>query len=672
MKILELLKRNKSFILAWTWFFLLVFLFSSRLEYIITNNFFRFNNGFVDKNIVIVALDSKTINSPKFKRFQDISRCDYAELIKNIQYWEPKAIWVDVFFSQESKDKNCDKELIKIINENENIIIWTEYIDSKNDVEKKLFGLNEEMKNIAYVDTKSYNDLDLFWISSGLDFKNKIPIYFNWNNPILPLSLALYKVNNNIENINIDENNIYIDSKKISYKNWNININFFTDNYKVLSFIDVLENNVNLEEFKDKTVLIWATAPDIHDEFLTPYNTSSFMPGVVIHANMYNSLSKNKLLNYENILIFFFVNLVLFSLFIFILIKSKRLIYWIIYSFFVLLSFILLSIISFNIGYYISISSGIILYIVANFWVYLKKYLEEKKSKDEIKSMFSKYISSDVVDELIKTWVEELKLGWFEREITVFFSDLAGFTNLSENLKPEDLWKILNVYFEEMSNIILDKKWTIDKFIGDAIMAFWNAPLENIDHATLACEAALFQRKALEKVRAKVKTLWVESLIDMRIWINTWKATIWNFWSSHRYDYTALGDTVNLASRLESINKQYGTNLIISETTFAQINKDNFIIREIDEIAVKWKEKPIKIYELIDFKTNKIDKKEQELLDNYKEALASYRAQDFKKARKIFEKIWDTPSLKFIERCDNFIKNPPEKGWDGVYRFNVK
>lgn len=242
-------------------------------------------------------------------------------------------------------------------------------------------------------------------------------------------------------------------------------------------------------------------------------------------------------------------------------------------------------------------------------------------------------------------------------------------------------------------------------------MAFWNAPLNLPRHANNACTAALLQRQALEKVRAEIKALGCQTFIDMRIGIHTGKAIIGNFGCSKRYDYTALGDTVNLASRLESINKQYGTNIIISEDTYAQIGKDRFIVRELDLITVKGKLKPIKIYELLGFndrseaekielyhealkgfKEKKYDssidkfkqiwdipsqnfvKKLRELrkIELYTEALSLYRARKFTEAKTLFEKIGDTPSRKFIERCDEFIKNPPPGDWDTVYRFKVK
>lgn len=143
--------------------------------------------------------------------------------------------------------------------------------------------------------------------------------------------------------------------------------------------------------------------------------------------------------------------------------------------------------------------------------------------------MFSKYVSSDVAKELIENGIAKLELGGKEQEVTLFFSDIAGFTDLSEKLSPTDLGKVMNAYFEEMSNIILAKRGTIDKFIGDAVMAFWNAPIQQDNHAELACESAILQRQSLEKVRGMVHSINPSIDIDMRIGINTGKAVIGNF-----------------------------------------------------------------------------------------------------------------------------------------------
>ena len=436
------------------------------------------------------------------------------------------------------------------------------------------------------------------------------------------------------------------------------------------------------------------------------------MSGVMIHANLYNTLTTKRFIDYQGIYDFLMVNILLIFLCLFIIVQTNHIVYGVIYSLSVVLSYIGISIGSFYYaGVMLEVFPLIVCYVIISLAVYFKKFIEERESKNQVKAIFSRYISEDVANELIKLGIDSMHLGGAEREVTVFFSDLAGFTDLSENLKPEELGQILNVYFEEMSSIILTEKGTIDKFIGDAIMAFWNAPLDLPRHANNACTAALLQRQALEKVRTAIKALGCETVIDMRIGINTGKAIIGNFGCSKRYDYTALGDTVNLASRLESINKQYGTNIIISEDTYNQIGKDRFLVRELDLITVKGKTKPIKIYELLGFndrseaeklqlysealqgfKEKKYDesigkfkqiwdipsrnfiKKLRELrkIQLYSEALSLYRSRKFIEAKTLFEKIGDTPSLKFVERCDEFIKNPPAEDWDSVYRFKVK
>ena len=302
---------------------------------------------------------------------------------------------------------------------------------------------------------------------------------------------------------------------------------------------------------------------------------------------------------------------------------------------------------------------------------YVIKYLQEQKDKSQIKNMFSKYVSANVVDEIIKTWVDNLWLGGSRKEITVYFSDLQWFTDFSEKLDPIKLGEVLNIYFESMSEVILEKKGTIDKFIWDAVMAFWNAPFDIPDHANLACETALIQKKVLEVVRKKIQDLGVDAQIFMRVWINTWDAVVWNFGSSKRYDYTVLGDTVNIAARLEWINKHYGTSICISEYTYDKIDKQRFVVRELDTIKLKWKHKPIKIYELVGFR-EQISDENLKLIQNFEEALNLYRGRDFVGARNIFCTMTDKTSSVFVSRCDYLIQLPPDEDWDYVYTFTVK
>lgn len=280
----------------------------------------------------------------------------------------------------------------------------------------------------------------------------------------------------------------------------------------------MLENSSRSSLFTGKVVFVGATAPDIHDEFLTPYDTSTVMPGVMIHANLYNTLTAKKFIDYESLLSFLLRNIFLIFICGCILAGMSHIVSGVIYSFGIVMLYALLSVGAFwYMGVVVEIFPLIVSYAVISLAIYFKKFIEERKSKDQVRAIFSRYISEDVANELIELGIDNMHLGGHEREITVFFSDIAGFTDLSEKLKPEELGKVLNIYFEEMSSIILAEKGTIDKFIGDAIMAFWNAPLNLPRHANNACTSALLQRQALEKVRRAIKSLGCETFIDMRI-----------------------------------------------------------------------------------------------------------------------------------------------------------
>lgn len=227
-----------------------------------------------------------------------------------------------------------------------------------------------------------------------------------------------------------------------------------------------------------------------------------------------------------------------------------------------------------------------------------KSFTEEEKVK-YIKNTFSKFVSKEVVNELLAN-PDLLKLGGEKKEITVFFSDVRGFTTISESLSPENLVTLLNDYLSVMTDIIIEYRGTIDKYMGDAIMAFWGAPIPEKDHAYLACLAALKQVKELAKLQEK----WREQnwpKLDIGAGLNTGEAVVGNMGSSRRMDYTVMGDTVNLASRLEGANKTYYTHIIISESTYEKV-KDRVVVRELDYIRVKGKLKPVTIYELLDIK----------------------------------------------------------------------
>jgi adenylate cyclase len=249
--------------------------------------------------------------------------------------------------------------------------------------------------------------------------------------------------------------------------------------------------------------------------------------------------------------------------------------------------------------YVLNLSAPLITGGFTLFSMVVYRVLTEEKEKRAIQRMFSNYVSKSIVDELIKD-PKKLELGGEDKEITVLFSDIRGFTTLSEKLTPQELVAHLNEYLSAMTDIIFQYEGTLDKYVGDEIMAFWNAPVEQKDHAEMACRAALDMMNKLHELNSS----WPErKRLNIGIGLNTGIMVVGNMGSKNRMDYTLMGDNVNLGARLEGTNKFYGTNIIISAFTY-EIVKHRFVCRELDTIRVKGKQKPVKIYELLDLREN--------------------------------------------------------------------
>ena len=255
----------------------------------------------------------------------------------------------------------------------------------------------------------------------------------------------------------------------------------------------------------------------------------------------------------------------------------------------------------------------------------------------------------------------------------MFFSDVRGFTTISEKLDPRALSDLLNEYLTPMTDLVFATRGTLDKYMGDAIMAFFGAPIPHPDHAKDACRCALQHLKKLFELQAifKSKNL---PIIDLGIGLNTGEVSVGNMGSQTVRSYTVMGDAVNLASRLEGINKQYGTRIIISEFTYKEV-QDSFVCRELDWVRVKGKAQPVKIYELMD--EGKPDTATQDLLkwfnqgyDQYHQKLWSEAMHSFQQALSIRSE--DPVSLLYIERCQEFIADPPPADWDGVFEMKTK
>ncbi len=300
-------------------------------------------------------------------------------------------------------------------------------------------------------------------------------------------------------------------------------------------------------------------------------------------------------------------------------------------------------------------------------------YATEGRQKRQIKRMFSHYMSDVLMQDLLRH-PEKLRLGGERRVLTVFFSDLAGFTSLSEQRPAEEVVSILNRYLTAMTDIILAGGGLIDKYEGDAIMALWGAPLPQEDHAALACLAAIENQSRLAALRREFEASGLPPVYS-RIGVNTGEMIIGNMGSSQRFDFTVIGDSVNLASRLEGANKTYGTGIIISEDTYRQAAA-RIEARELDLLRVKGKEMPVRIYEPLAPK-GELDGRMGEVRDLFAEGLARYRRQEWAEAIRSFQQALeispaDGPSKAFVDRCREFMETPPPPSWDGVYRLTSK
>ena len=301
-------------------------------------------------------------------------------------------------------------------------------------------------------------------------------------------------------------------------------------------------------------------------------------------------------------------------------------------------------------------------------------FYQEGKSRRFVQDALGRYTAPALVKELMSN-PKALSLGWGDkRELTVFFSDLQNFTSISERLTAEQLVQLLNDYLTEMTDIVLESGGIVDKYIGDAIMAFWGAPYDDPDHAMNACRATLKMQQRITELHPK----WIEEYgedILARCGLNTGEAVAGNMGSKHKFNYTLMGDTVNLASRFEGANKPYGTLVMIGEGTY-KVVKDYVITRELDFLAVKGKERPVRVYELMGLEED-MDERIVELADRFNKALDVYRQTKFEEALAEFLKIMDDfdgdgPSKLYIARCREYIRNPPPLDWDGVYRMKTK
>lgn len=421
--------------------------------------------------------------------------------------------------------------------------------------------------------------------------------------------------------------------------------------------------------FKDKVVIIGAAAAGLGDIKSTPMSSLEAYPGMEIQATVLNNLIGGN----------FITELPLWAKLLMLLLLASGIHYLIAYlrpmkgvgTILFIFSLIIITGVALFAYERIWFSTG--LYLTMAFLTYTGaaayKYFAEEKQKKEIRSAFGQYIQPEFVEQLIAQ-PNLLKLGGQKKTLTVLFSDLAGFTTISETKPPEELVSFLNEHLGAMTDIIFEYSGTVDKYIGDAVMAFWGAPIEQKNHAILACRSTL-------KMLDKVKEMTSETNTYARFGIATGDMIVGNIGSYNRFNYTVLGDTVNLAARLEAANKTFGSRAMISEQTYQQV-KGHFLCRQLDLLVVKGKTEPVRVYELMADKQSPDNHEELVCtIGIYHQALDHYYHRKWDKAIHNFMEVserllGDGPSQTYIKRCKQFKENPPAQAWDGVFHLTTK
>lgn len=434
------------------------------------------------------------------------------------------------------------------------------------------------------------------------------------------------------------------------------------------SAVDVLERRLPPDALKDRLVYIGVTELGIGDVRATPVDAN--FPGVELHAVVAANILQDRILirDWRTTLIDLALIVGAPLLLIYLLALTRKIMLGL-----AIMATLIATVVAIfyglfvGYGYLIGFTYPIVALVIGYLSAEAYRNLVMEKHSRFLQRAFSTYISPLLVSEITRN-PDKLKLGGEQKTITILFSDVRGFTTLSERLTPEQLVTLLNRYLGPMSDIVLAEKGTLDKYIGDAIMAIYNAPVDVPDHAARACHSALRMLSALEVLNSALRDE-MNLEIDIGVGLHTGEAVVGNMGTALRFDYTAMGDAVNLASRLEGQNKTYGTHVLVSDETRAAAGA-GFLFRPIDLLRVKGKQRPVAVFELLNTATAASDA-ERVHVGRFETAIALYRAGRFQEAFDQFERIsrerpTDGAAALYVQRCREYLSVPPAH-WDGVY-----
>ena len=655
-------------------------------------------------DILIVTIDEQSEEQLQ-QRFP-WKRSFHAQLIRNLMQFQPKLIVYDVIFQQATdaaEDEAFASALYDAYNEARQMgnVILAQYISPER-MERPLSAFADNAGGTGMINLLL--DSDGIARSVPLVAQTLDGAQTRYHLTLALEAAALYK--GGVNKIDFPDRSTTVLSKtdggatkealRVTAPNGKLLINYIGGRYvyPMIPFWKIIKGEIRPEEIRDKVIFIGDTTLTAHDYFLTPFrapaqrfveqlrqeagtkttltNVSTF--GIEIHAQAFQSILEQTELRKISPLWMVAIILAVGTLSGILLFHEWN--FWANSA-----AMLLCGAAIWGAGQYLfsarnlwidlaPLEAAIVLnYIIGlGFQRWIALY-----NRNKIKGAFEQYVSTAVVEEMLRH-PEKLHLGGERKFLTVLFSDIRGFTSISEAMESQSLVVFLNAYLTEMTEIVLKYHGTLDKYMGDAIMAIYGAPVEFEDHPARACASALDMMARLHELQA----IWQREnkpLINIGIGINSGQMTVGNMGSEKRFDYTVMGDNVNLGSRLEGTNKEYGTNIILSEFTYEHV-RGEFLTRELDFVRVKGKHEPVRIYELLG-RPGEVKDEKIRATREFQQGLAAYRARQWQNAIEHFDEALricpdDAPSQIYLRRCEAYQETPPPEQWDGVYTMTHK
>lgn len=680
----------------------------------------RFNNNFIDmffnirgekdasKDIIIIDVDEKSLQELGHWPWR---RDKIARVIDNLTALGVGVIGYDMVFAE--ADHNSPRKVLKDFNISvPNALDYDEIfatsIASSPSILGMVFNFEQNFSNgspnlgAIFLEKNKLSDGSLLkakGVTSNIElFRDSayssgsfnmfpdsdgvvrhVPMIFSYDDMIYPsISLEIIRVASGLDMVDIvyDDRgveSIFLGDLQIPTDgHGQLFVNFVgkKNSYKYISALDIYHNRVSKEEIEGKIALLGTSAAGMLDLRATPFDTT--IAGVEIHANVIDNIINDNFIQKPffatSFDVFIIIVLAFLSAFLISFFSPWKSLFIAILIFF---GFeYALFVMMFDYGLVLNLLFPFLTFLLSTLSIFFMNFLSASNQKEMIRDKFAKKVSPKVAEALIKNKNTDFSAD--DKEVTIFFSDVRNFTTISEGFSSaHDLIDYLNSYMSPMSDIIIANDGTIDKYIGDAIMAYWNAPVDVDHHADQALKSALEQFRALEHLNISLAEKSLPS-IDIGIGIHTGEVVVGEMGSKDRSDYTIIGDSVNLCSRIEGLCKAYGVRLLISEDTLKKVTQ-NYKIREVDRVQVKGKEESVVIYEVIDF--GFFDDKEMQRESKYKEALELYYKNQFLEAGVLFDELFTEYNIKlfkiYANRCQKFLRENIELV-GGVYRYDTK